>query len=202
VQEVVSSNLIAPTIHLAPGPNRALLLGNPMRLLAPALLLILCACGGGNEEPQEAPWLPRFDTAENAVETYIRAFEGGDLELVLTATVPSEREKSGQFLSGFMRQATRDKFTWKIEYDKDNAFKGDELAYLNVTLTPVGTDGKVKATTDAQGRTIEDLTTWWAFVKQPDGTWRMSPSTSDEVARRMSAPRQPQPPENPPGNDG
>jgi hypothetical protein len=173
-----------------------------MRALTTLLLLLLVACGGNGEGNTEELWLPSYDTPANTMEAYFRGIETGNLELCLTATVPSEREAHAQFLNTIFAEAKKRDFRWKTEMVDGTAFEGEKEAVLKMILKPVDEEGNPKTIKNEEGKTMLDLETWRVSVKQPDGSWRISPSRSAQFTAERNAATRDRQPENPSANSG
>jgi hypothetical protein len=194
VQEVASSNLVAPTSLIAPGlvPG-ALLSGNAMRFL-PLLLLLCAACGSGDQPGPELLWLPDYSTPEKATETYIRALETGDLDLAVTATIPEEREITSRSIGELLARAREQGVSLRISVKEGTAIVDEDRAWLAVTLTPVDAEGKPKkfippGASEARG----EGSALFAFARQPGGDWRYSPILSAEIANPPASDTPPEP---------
>ncbi len=173
-----------------------------MRAITSLLLLILVACGGNGEGNTEELWLPSYDTPANTMEAYFRGIESGNMELCLTATVPSERQAHAQFLNTIFGEAKKRDFRWKAEVVDNTAFESETEAVLQMRLTPVDEQGNPKEIKNEEGKTMIGVDAWRVTVKQPDGSWRISPSRSAQYTAERNATTRDRQPEKAPANSG
>jgi len=150
-----------------------------MRYLLSLLVLTLAACG--NEPPPEKPWLPRFDTPEHATEAYLRGYETANVELGTMATVPAERATHGRFLRARIDHSRKRNLQWSIEVEEGSAEHGADYARIKVFYRLYDEEGNPADVLADDGRVIKDAWSWLVFLRQPDGSWRMSPSRTAEL---------------------
>lgn len=160
-----------------------------MRLM-PILLLLLAACGSGDQPGPELLWMPDYSTPEKATETYMRAIETGDLDLAVMATAPDQREQNHRLVGALLAAAREHGVQLKVEAIEGTAHASETLARLDVRLSAVDDEGKPsRFIPPGQTEPRSQGTSVFAFELQPDGTWRYSPAKVTEIsaARRQAA---------------
>lgn len=120
--------------------------------------------------------MPDYSTAESATETYLRAIQTNNVELGVMATAEPERASHEAQLRTLLGYAAEKNFYWKVEIIEGTAHADDNKAVAKVRYVTVDAKGERTEVLNPQGKVIPEQSGWWVFIKQSDGTWRLSPS--------------------------
>lgn len=144
-------------------------------LIAILLLLMLAACGGGNES-QKPAYTVDLSTPDGAADAWKYAIEWHDLDVAKQLFLASEMEVNAGKFADNIRASQARKITTKVELDKQGKFIDDNTTIVWVTYTE-SQDGK-----DLKPDRIPLV-----IVKDTDGKWKYSRAETEKAKAELAA---------------